>query len=119
MNEHTLKRINIGLNELYVNRVFLGEQSLHIFEMLPPSAESMFKTTDFRSFQGGTVDVSRLKGCKNTVHKTLRMLPSSRYQTWAVHVQWADRQNCFQISNFVVLLPTQMNSTLKRSKIYH
>ena len=41
----------------------------------------------FKSFQRGTVDLCRSKGCKVKVHQTLRMILLSKYQTLAAHVR--------------------------------
>ena len=44
-------------------------------------------TTGFRSFKRGNGDkMCWSKGCKVTASHTLRMLPLSRYQTWAVRL---------------------------------
>ena len=41
----------------------------------------------FKSFQRGTVDLCRSKGCKVKVHQTLRMILLSKYQTLAAFVR--------------------------------
>ena len=46
-------------------------------------------TTSFKSFKRGALNVSRSKGWKVIVSQTLRMLPLSRYWTWASRVKWA------------------------------
>ena len=50
------------------------ERAKLTFKTIPVSWAENMLTTDSNSFQRGTVTLCRLKGCKVTVHQTLRMI---------------------------------------------
>ena len=85
------------LNETFENGVYLREQNLHLKYYQTPD-QQVSKT--WYLDQRATLYLCRSKGCKVKVYQTLRMLLSSRYQTWAACMQFTVGRPAEFLSNF-------------------